>query len=314
MNANSKDVRDLPSAAAQSAKDIHKNAGYDVGQDAKAIFDDLVGRGLTQNALELEIKGLTVIPPEKVAPLTFTTRVRDAMLEAYRRRHGVELDWANAETLDAALGSAVGKHMAYMLLEDPIFSELMLNETVLAMVTYRIGKNATISSYQALVKANGGQALPLHTDELMVPPPYASHGGGINVTYALTDYTIPNGALAYLPGSHKYKRLPVGNEGWDQSVPVEAPAGSLIIWDGATWHGALPRMRRGLRLNVVMYFIRPHLRPMEVFFERIAAETLNKYPPRYRTLLGESLKWWWHEDGPQFDSPDWSKIGTSAYC
>jgi ectoine hydroxylase-related dioxygenase (phytanoyl-CoA dioxygenase family) len=314
MNAKLKDVRELTSSSKKKIGDIHKNTGYNVGDDANAVFDSLVSRGLTQNALELEVKGLTVIPPEKVAPAAFVNRTRNAMLKAYQRRHGVDLDWVNAKTLKAALGSPVGAHMAYMLLEDPVFSELMLNETLLAMVTYRIGRNATISSYQALVKANGGEPLPLHTDELMMPPPYATHGGGINVTYTLTDYTIKNGALLYVPGSYKYKRLPVGNEGWDLAVPVEAPAGSLIIWDGATWHGALPRKAKGLRLNVVMYFIRPHLRPMEVFFDRIDEATMRQYPPRYRTLLGENLKWWWHEEGPSFDAPDYARIGTSAYC
>jgi hypothetical protein len=53
---------------------------------------------------------------------------------------------------------------------------------------------------------------------------------------------------------------------------------------------------------------------MEIFFDRIDPATLAKYPPRYRALLGESLKWWWHEEGPSLDAPDYARIGTSAYC
>ena len=317
-------MRPKPSAATANAdvsspepvaegQEYHKNLGYDIREDVNYIYDELVRLGLSQYALELDVKGLTVVPPEKIAGADFTRQVRDAVLRTYERRHGEALDFENAETLEAATVTPFGKHMAYMLLEDPIFSDLMMNETLLALVGYRLGRNFSISNCQALIKAKGGKALKLHTDELLVPPPYSANGGGANATYTLTDYTVDDGALLYVPGSHKYRRLPVGDEGADRVVPVEAPAGSLILWDGATWHGAMARQNRGLRLNVILYFIRPHLRPMEVFFDRVDQETLDKYPPRYRTLIGESLKWWWREEGPRFDSPDWSMIGTTAY-
>jgi ectoine hydroxylase-related dioxygenase (phytanoyl-CoA dioxygenase family) len=303
----------VPQEPANTDMEYHKNTGYDIRDDVNFIYDELVRLGLTQNALELDVKGLTVIPPESVAGPEFTKRVRDAVVRTYEKRHGETLDVENAETLAAATVTPFGKHMAYMLLEDPVFSELMMNEALLAVVGYRLGRNFSISNCQALIKAKGGQALALHTDELLVPPPYQSSHGGLNATYTLTDYTVDDGALLYVPGSHKHRRLPVGDEGADQVVPVEAPAGSFILWDGATWHGALARQNRGLRLNTILYFIRPHMRPMEVFFDKIDEATIAKYPPRYRTLIGESLKFWWNEEGPPFDAPDWSRIGTTFY-
>ncbi len=300
-------------AEKRHASDIHKVADYDIRTDVYDIYDRLVRLGLTEHALELEIKGLTVIPPEKVGPQSLLDRAREAFLATYERRHGTRLDYENAETLPAALGSPIGKHMAWMLLEDPVFSEILLNETLLAMVHYRLGVNATLSVMQGLVKAKGGLALGLHTDEVLIPAPYASLSGHLNGTYLLTDYSIENGALSYVPGSHKQKRLPVGNEGLDQAEAVIGRAGSLVIWDGATWHGALPRTARGLRLNLIYDFIRPHLRPMEVFFDRIDPETYAKYPPIYRTLLGQSLKYWWREEGPDFADVAWTRIGNSPY-
>jgi ectoine hydroxylase-related dioxygenase (phytanoyl-CoA dioxygenase family) len=35
------------------------------------------------------------------------------------------------------------------------------------------------------------------------------------------------------------------------AVAVEAPAGSLIVFHGNTWHGALPRRRPGYRFTLI---------------------------------------------------------------
>ena len=43
-------------------------------------------------------------------------------------------------------------------------------------------------------------------------------------------------------------------EAVELAVPVEAPAGSLIVFHGATWHGAFPRMTPGMRLSIANYF------------------------------------------------------------
>jgi len=122
------------------------------------MFDRLLALDFDRQALELDVKGLTVIPPEKVAPVAFLEGCREGLLTAYSRRHGQRLDWHDAPTLDAAPHTGFGAHMAYMLLEDPAFADLLTSDAVLAMVDYRIGRNATISSFQGLVKTPGWQA------------------------------------------------------------------------------------------------------------------------------------------------------------
>ena len=37
------------------------------------------------------------------------------------------------------------------------------------------------------------------------------------------------------------------------AIPAEAPKGSVIVWHGATWHGAFPRKDKGLRLGLAVY-------------------------------------------------------------
>lgn len=287
--------------------------GYDIKQDALETFDDLCRLDLVAHALELNIKGLTVIPPSKFAPPAFTSRLLDAVLGAFERRHGERLDYINAESLPLALNSPLGVHMPFLIREDPVFLEYLANDTVFSMMRYMLGRNVVVSAFDALIKANGGSELNLHTDEWYVPPPFAVHAGGCNVTCALTDYTIENGALTYVPGSHKHKRHPVGFEGAESAVPVEASAGSLIIWDGATWHGALPRRARGLRINLVNYFARPHMRTLEGFQGCFTDHELTAMPDRLSSLLGAKIGWGNREEPNDLSTPDARLFGVSAF-
>ena len=39
-----------------------------------------------------------------------------------------------------------------------------------------------------------------------------------------------------------------------QAVPVEAAKGSVIVFHGATWHGAYPRKIPGMRISIANYY------------------------------------------------------------
>jgi ectoine hydroxylase-related dioxygenase (phytanoyl-CoA dioxygenase family) len=40
----------------------------------------------------------------------------------------------------------------------------------------------------------------------------------------------------------------------ERAVPVEAPKGSIIVFHGATWHGAFPRKIPGMRISIANYY------------------------------------------------------------
>ena len=86
------------------------------------------------------------------------------------------------------------------------------------------------------------------------------HALNANGTWNLTEYTKADGCLAYVPGSHRMKGPTAGPEA---AVPVEAQRGSLIVWHGATTHGAFPKLTPGLRLTLVTYFRHQAILPQE---------------------------------------------------
>jgi ectoine hydroxylase-related dioxygenase (phytanoyl-CoA dioxygenase family) len=109
-----------------------------------------------------------------------------------------------------------------------------------------------------------------------------------NATWALTDYTEENGAITFMPGSHRLCRHPTREEAINLSrvEPVATRAGSLIVWHSNTWHGALARTAPGLRANLMMYFCRWYLLPQAIYRNRVTEEVLARNPERFSVLMG----------------------------
>ncbi len=103
-----------------------------------------------------------------------------------------------------------------------------------------------------------------------------------------------------VPGSHTYCRMPKPGEGEDTAVPVEAEAGSLIVWHGNTWHGAFEKKTDGLRLNVTSYHCHRRLKTQEQYQWRVTQEMIDRNPPEFASLVGADDSMGWDENGPDF--------------
>ena len=67
---------------------------------------------------------------------------------------------------------------------------------------------------------------------MAVPRPWGRNALTANTNWCITDYSLDGGALAYVPGSHRRMEPPRFPEAVELAVPVEAPAGSLIVFMG----------------------------------------------------------------------------------
>jgi hypothetical protein len=253
--------------------------------------------GLVEHIGELEANGLTVVPPPLVGPPEFTERLREAILATVERRTGARPDID--EESAAVYAQGFGRQMFYLLFEDPVFQEAVLNPTALALATYLLGDSCILSNCLAGLKGPGGPDLVLHTDNISIPPPFPPYAQVCNVTWALTDYDEGNGSLHYVPGSHRFGRHPGPGEGKDQTVAVTAKAGSIIFWHGNTWHGATQRQNPGVRINLIVAMMRPYLRPQELYRENVTPAMLAAWPGRFATLVGQNVTNGWMEEGPK---------------
>lgn len=273
---------------------------FPISAAAEEIWAEIKRLDLTDHIAELEVRGYTVVPPEKVAPPGYVDRLREAMLRVVEKRTGIRLrDDMTADETHEDMKYAFGMPLVYTLFEDPLFQDALLNPVGLALTTYLLGNNALLSDNSILVKGPGGIDLPLHADSFRLPDPLPALPQICNITWALTDYTRENGAICVVPGSHKYLRRPLDNEGINERVPIEAKAGSLIVFGGQVWHGAYARTAPGYRAALIMYMCRPHLTTQGEYGKYVPQEILDRHPPRFATLLGQKMDYGWREKGPR---------------
>ena len=263
-------------------------------------------RGLTKNLEELEAYGLTVISPEQLGEPRILERAREAILRIAEQRTGVQHDIETGKhgKLDGA-GSNDSQYLLYAFLEkDPVFEEIIQHASTLPLIEYYLGANCQLSSLTCFIKWKNdigyGPNLGLHSDSgLYRNGPLPSMPHVFNTNWILTDYTKDNGAFCVVPGSHRLCRHPRNGEGADKAVPVEAPAGSVLVFHGNVWHGAFPRVNDGLRISINAYYCGPHFRTQERFQGRISDAMLARHDDRFRQLLGYDDPWGFSDErGP----------------
>jgi ectoine hydroxylase-related dioxygenase (phytanoyl-CoA dioxygenase family) len=264
---------------------------WETTSDLAEIFRDAQKHDLVENLAELEAFGFTVVPPDKVGPPERRERITAALLDVHERRTGQRI----TDITDGTTGveGPISGHFA-LLNEDRVFEELLLNPAVYTLARYTCGRSVVLSDMLALLKNQDPTPTHLlHTDQHGTPPPLPPYPQVSNVTLALTDYTLDSGPVAIVPGSHRFGRKPnpyetnhLAENPTVKAIPVEAAAGSLIVWSGTTWHGSYPRKAPGIRANVIMVFSRPYMRPITDFRSMVTPEMLERNPPEFADLLG----------------------------
>jgi hypothetical protein len=149
-------------------------------------------------------------------------------------------------------------------------SEWSYRHIGLAIAKQLLGSEATLSSDNALLKpARIGGVTPWHQDEAYNNP--LSYQQQITIWIALFDTTPANGAMAFVPGSHKLGILPHRlNGGAREANSIECcgefdhnatvcpiRAGGITIHHGCTIHGASRNSSDGPRLGYVLNYKNP---------------------------------------------------------
>ena len=252
------------------------------------LWPELRRLGLDTHIAELAVQGYTIVPPEKVAPPQYIGQLRDAVLAISERRTGVKPDTETGST-HLAGAHPLGQFMRYVLFEDPVFEPVLTNPVLLGLITHLVGFDALLSLNDAMLKGPGGATLAIHNDNGdLITPVYADQPQTANINLLLNDYEAGSGTIAFLPGSHLFRRQPTPGEMRelaDEMVPVIAPAGSAVIWPANTWHMAFPRTDPGLRLTLLYDFCRGHLQTQSPFRADVTPEILARNPPRFAQLM-----------------------------
>lgn len=188
-------------------------------------------RDRAQMLRDIDRHGLAIVP-EALTGDTLV-RARDAIYRAAEsdrargREQRLSLDYA---------GDTSNQRVANVLSRDPLFEDFAFHPHAIDLLRQVVGWPALLSNLSANITGPGGGEMVLHADQLFVPEPWPARPQGMNVAWCLDDFTGENGATRVVPGSHRLNRMPQGDEAALDGVAVEAPAGSMFVFESRLWH------------------------------------------------------------------------------
>lgn len=146
----------------------------------------------------------------------------------------------------------------------------LANPRVVEAMTRVIGPNVKAMQSMLFIKSEGKPGQAWHQDEFFIP----TRDRSLTAAWiALDDATVENGCLWVLPGSHRRgviypareqddARFDCTTEAYDfpytddQSVPVEIPAGTALIFNGYLLHRSLENSgRHGYRRALANHYM-----------------------------------------------------------
>ena len=208
-----------------------------------------------------------------------------------------EGDKAGSELLDSPYirhpKEAGADRLADLVNKGEVFDIFYTHPRVLAAIAQVLGPSIKLSSlnYRAAKPGMGLQKLHVDWHEAVAPGQYTV----CNSIWLLDDFSKKNGATRIVPGTHHSGVLPQ-NVLSDPEAPhpdeviIEAPAGSVFIFNSHAWHGGTTNHTDKSRRSIHSYFCRSD-QPQQVDQSRyIKRETLNRLSPAAVEILGVNQK------------------------
>lgn len=270
------------------------------------IYREARTLGIETNLAELEAFGFTVVDPEKTgAPKGFADRLRDRTFDVARREEAARVELNKHENRPA-----YGRQLFHLFARDEAFIEAAMNPVVRTFAAYLMGSSYLLYSMVAFLKEGPARSTHMHCDSVGVPTPLPFYGSVCNVSWILTDYTVENGTLGMVPGSHRYCRHPtdfeqpkfIGGPMDDAMVtPVLAEPGSLVVFHGNTWHCTYPKTSDEPRVHIATAFCRNYVNPAEDYSD-IDPSILERQAPELARMVGAKAWQGYGAEGPKLEN------------
>jgi ectoine hydroxylase-related dioxygenase (phytanoyl-CoA dioxygenase family) len=164
------------------------------------------------------------------------------------------------------------------------FTEVPIHASVLPIVEAVLDAQCLISSLSSIAIEPGETAQPIHADDQVIPLEKPHAPIVCNSMWALTDFTEANGATRLVPGSHRAPNPEYG--GAYETIAAEMPMGSVLLWDGALWHGGGANRTDRRRTGVAMNYCAGFIRQQENQQLGLDPRRVRDFSPRLQELVG----------------------------
>ena len=160
--------------------------------------------------------------------------------------------------------------------------QLVVEPSVLRLTRSRLGPEAQLSIASTMEIHDGETPQALHQDDAYFPDhPHPTLV--INTIWALTDFTEANGATRLVPGSHLLPDV-VNDDAATRAA--EMPRGSVLLWDGAVWHGGGSNTTDAARFGLSLNYCRGWIRQQENQYLALAPDVVASLPDDVQKILG----------------------------
>ncbi len=172
--------------------------------------------------------------------------------------------------------------------KDPVFDVCFTHPRVLAGIAHVLRRDLKLSSLNYRAARPGSGLQRLHADWGKAVEPWDFHV--CNSIWLLDSFTTENGPTRVVPGSHNSRKLPTDVMD-DHMAPhpdetrLNAPAGTVVVFNSHTWHGGTLNRSKGLRRCLHSYFCRRESEQQLDQKKYLRQETLDRISSAARFIL-----------------------------
>jgi len=207
-------------------------------------------------------------------------RVRDELAPHFEGRVGGSDDFSGHKTV----------RFGALLARVPKVREMVLHPLVHGVAQALLGPfcaNIRLNYTGVMHLEPGETAQTVHRDTGFYPiqnpcPPLL-----LSTMWAISDFTQENGATHIIPGSHRWddQRMPQA----DEIIAAEMPAGSVLMYAGAAYHGGGSNKSQAPRTGVALHYQLAWLRQEENQYLAVPQDLARTFSPELKALMGYEL-------------------------
>ncbi|NKB98638.1 MAG: hypothetical protein GKR90_09140 [Pseudomonadales bacterium] len=231
-----------------------------------------LGLDIAHHVHEIQTQGYSVVPnfldAEEIAKIRYAFNTEVPITEM------------------RAIGTESGKtwRAHNLIAKTRAVDHVYLDPRLRAIVEGVIGKYTQINITTLFNTLPGETKQLLHQDDGLWPIPRPHPSFLCNALIAFDDFRIDNGATHIVPYSHTWHDCNVDQD--VDSIQVEMPSGSMLLWEGGMWHAGGANKSTDERMGLFISHQVSYLRPQEIQLLSVPQDVVREMPRKLKRLLG----------------------------
>jgi ectoine hydroxylase-related dioxygenase (phytanoyl-CoA dioxygenase family) len=184
------------------------------------------------------------------------------------------------------------RRLANLANKGELFRNLYAHPEVLEVIEAVMGPEMRASMVNARdVPPHTGVRMSFHMDSDKGRVRDEKGYNAATAIWMLDEFTVANGATAFVPGSHLLGKSPREvlsdlNDSHPDEIVIESKPGDVLVFNGHCWHAGRPNETENHRRAVLVHYLRADVPRPENRRQHLDANQAAALSPRERELIG----------------------------